>query len=87
MSDLYSSLYVTDLDAEIEASSLYVTTKCMTSSSTSIGKPYPLTEYVENPSPTRASEYQMRRNIRGWVDWRQEVTLSHKAYEKSGLTS
>ena len=47
-----------------------VTTNCVMISFTQIDKPYTLTEYVVNPLSIRYTEDQMRRYVRGGVDWR-----------------
>ena len=54
----YLYMYVTVLAAAKEASSLHVTTKCVTNSYTLLYYPSLITIYVENPSSTP-------QNIRG----------------------
>ena len=83
---LLPTTYVTGLDASTEASSLYITTKCATSSCTFLNKPPPLPACAENPASTRATADQRRIYVRRGVAWRQEVTLSYEAYDKSRLT-
>ena len=46
---------VMELAKAMEASSSYVITKCVTTFSTLLNNHSPLTEYVENPSSTRAT--------------------------------
>ena len=79
------SQYVTDLSAEMEASSLHVTKKWLTSSCTSLNKTSSIPAYIENPSSTGASADYKRRNIRREVAWRQCVTSSPESYEKDIL--
>ena len=81
MAELSPSLYVTYLDTAMGALSLYVTTKCMTSSSTLLGEPFPLTAYAVNPSSTRFAADQNRRYIKLGADWRKEVAFPFVAYE------
>ena len=66
--------------------SSHVKTKCVTISSTLIDEPYPLTEYVENNSSTRAAAYQRNRYVRECTYWIHEVTSSFGDYGKSRLT-
>ena len=80
MADIHTSLYVTKLSAETEALSLHVTTKCVMSSSNSLGKPSPLTAYATNPSSTMvAAEYRKGYIVVG-EDWRQDVKFSFGVY-------
>ena len=83
---LITSMYVAELAAEIAASSLHATTKCVTTSCTSKNEPSSLPVYVENPSSTRSAEDQSRRNVRGESAWRQKVTSSSEADGKYKLT-
>ena len=80
--DLIPYRYTMDLAAYKEVSPLQTTTKCVTSSSTSIDELSPLTLYVENPSSSRAAVDKRRRYVRGGTDWRHDVTSSFEAYGK-----
>ena len=44
---------------------MHIKTKCVSSYSISLGEPYPITAYEENPQPTRDTAHQTRRYIRG----------------------
>ena len=76
MAALSLTMYATYIAAVMEALKLQVTTKCVTSYSTLIDYPYPLTTYVVNPSSDRSAAYHRRLYVRGGVDLRQELTSS-----------
>ena len=76
-----------ELAAVTEASSSHVTKKCMTSSSASLGEPFPITVYAENPSSTRSEADQRRGYVRGGEDWRKKLTYSFGSYGNARLTT
>ena len=75
-----TSLYVPGWAAAPDALSSHVTTKCVTSSSTSVDYNFPLNVYAATPSSTRAAAYHKRGCVRVGTYWRQEVTYSFGDY-------
>ena len=79
------SMYVTDLAVSTEVSTLHITTKCVTSSSTIIDNLSSLKVYSENSSSKKDEADQMRRCVRGVIDQIQEMMFSSDGSGKSRL--
>ena len=78
--------YIIELDAAMEASSLYVTMNCVTSSYTSLEDISPLTLYTVNIASTRYASHHRSSYVGLGAASRQEVIFSSEAYGKFRMT-
>ena len=78
-------MYGMDLAAAKKASSLHITTKCVTNSYTYIGETSLLPMYAANPSSTSSEADQRGGYIKGVKYWRQELAYLSGYYDNGIL--